>query len=459
MAIDINGDRIFKFIQNRWEYKSTIIILILIVVIIGIWKFTGSKLNDLSTKEILFILTSALTLLIIWWRSTIIPKAKKSTVGFALAIDCETPEVEKSIKPDFIETIKRLINQGALERKFSVIEISQNISKRIHDNFDARKIREKARCHFIVYGTAKIREIDGSKKYILNLAIQVAHKPIPKAKSQQISKEMAEIFPGRLMIEKDNDYLTLEFTSEWIDCVSKYIIGIAATISGDHIYAESLFLSVHQNRHIQQSSLPQLKKIRGRLKVWLGEIYNYRASVVYEQWRNDRLPEQLKEMWSHLVQLRRFDPHNYSSRLLISIYLFVSQRDINGAIQELRKCRDIRDATWRYNYAFLLAYNGNLKKARKMYNTAFRQYCVRLDVPIQTEEFLLWIIQEEPDRIQLYFCLGLINWHAKQDIKQAIDDFRKFLESAGADQFPEEVRLAEAYIKTLEGRIKKQQSE
>ncbi|MBI4232723.1 hypothetical protein HY605_05835 [Candidatus Peregrinibacteria bacterium] len=367
--------------------------------------------------------------------------------------------MEKTIAADFVAELRRLLRQGTPTHKFALVRIPQHHAKGVVNENDAWRIRVRAKCHFIVFGTAKDREIAGSTKHILNLDVQVAHWPIPRTVSQKLSQEMAEVFPRRLHIDTRNDLLSLEFTSEWVDCVARYIIGIAASLSGDLAYAESLFLDLFKNKHLQRSALPPLRKMRQRIPIRLGEIYAFRASQVYEQWCRERNPMLIEEMWHHLVHLRNFYPEHYSGRLLSAIYFFIARRDVEAALREIRKCRTIRDATWRYSYAFLVAYCGKMLRARRMYQSAFEHHCNSADVPLQTEEFMIWLLQEEPDKVQLHFCLGLVNWHAKDDKKQAVQDFRKFLASNGSQEFPDEVRLAHAYVSTLEGELNKEKTE
>lgn len=101
--------------------------------------------------------------------------------------------------------------------------------------------------------------------------------------------------------------------------------------------------------------------------ILLGEIYAHRASEVYESWREKRDSGLIGEMWTHLKKLKHFYPDHYSGRLLTAIYYFVEGRNILAAIREVRKCRNFRDATWRYSYAFLLAYKGEMFKAQKKF--------------------------------------------------------------------------------------------
>jgi len=53
-------------------------------------------------------------------------------------------------------------------------------------------------------------------------------------------------------------------------------------------------------------------------------------------------------------------------------------------------------------------------------------------LPLEAEEFIEWVLSLEPERGELYLCLGLINFYAKQDCETAERDLRRFLENFGA---------------------------
>ena len=91
-----------------------------------------------------------------------------------------------------------------------------------------------------------------------------------------------------------------------------------------------------------------------------------------------------------------------------------------------------------------------------MYKSAFTHDCPDA-IPCETEEFIIRVLEKEPEKAQLHFCLGLINWHAKHDKVQAVQDFEAFLATPQATLFPDEQKLAEAYVSTLGGEIRKEE--
>jgi hypothetical protein len=92
-----------------------------------------------------------------------------------------------------------------------------------------------------------------------------------------------------------------------------------------------------------------------------------------------------------------------------------------------------------------------------MYKSACAHYC-QPSIPVETEEFILRVLRQEPDKIQLHFCLGLVNWQGKNDKKRAVGDFKAFIDAGGSERFADECSLARAYIATLEGELRKEET-
>ena len=140
---------------------------------------------------------------------------------------------------------------------------------------------------------------------------------------------------------------------------------------------------------------------------------------------------------------------HYDSRLKRAMWLFVIKRDIDGAKKELQKCKDVHfDVSWRYSYAFLLAYEGNLDKAIIEYRRAFKGG-IPDRVLLEITEFIDWMIQREPEKTQLMFCLGFIYYLKIRNTLYAFEAFTDFLNSQPDRRFASQKRLAENYIRQI----------
>jgi tetratricopeptide (TPR) repeat protein len=139
--------------------------------------------------------------------------------------------------------------------------------------------------------------------------------------------------------------------------------------------------------------------------------------------------------------------------LLWGIVYFVLDKNPQQALKEIEKCKDQRDPNWRYSRAFLLAYIGRLNEARIEYEKAFDRGGHE-SLPLQCEGFIAWVLSREPEKTQLYYCLGLINWKAKGDLSQAICDMEKFISQSSDAEYSEIKQLARANLGTIKGELK-----
>ena len=69
---------------------------------------------------------------------------------------------------------------------------------------------------------------------------------------------------------------------------------------------------------------------------------------------------------------------------------------------------------------------------------------------VQCEEFIQIVIDEEPARPWLYYCLGLINRRGKGDLASARRDFETFIRMADENEFPRQFEVARKWIREID---------
>ena len=446
--IKIDLKDLVLYVQEYWHRRSTLVVLLLIVVIFSMSLFSLIKFEEISIGGWITISIILLSVILLWKFTTSIPKSSKRTLGFVVALIIDSKDQRKKIADDFLFSLKEILNRSTFRSHFAFIEFPQFYARKINSQDDALKYMNKSHSQFMIYGRAREREIKGEAHHVLNLHGAVVHHPIPIEISKKFSEEFSELFPQRLLISREEDIFKFEFTSEWINIVSKYIIGIAAFFSLDINYSQTLFEELSSNMRLKKIDIPAINKIKHRLPSRLTDVYLTQARINHYHWRQTRDPEILIKIKNFLDKLQTISPNNYDANLLRSIYYFVSSRDLNSAKTEIKKCENNIDATWRYSYAFLLAYEGDLKRSLRLYRSAFNHKC-ELSVPFETEEFIEWILEKEPDKTQLYFCLGLINYHAKEDYKKAKDDFQTFTDLCEDNNYIAEISVANDYLNKI----------
>jgi len=110
------------------------------------------------------------------------------------------------------------------------------------------------------------------------------------------------------------------------------------------------------------------------------------------------------------------------------------------------------DPIWHFNLAFLRAYQKDLKRCIRQY-----RICANFEIlPVtisEVEDFMVWILDEEPDKYQFFYCLGFFNWIIKGDLHQAIQDFERFLQQIKQGEFETEKALSLKWISEIKKEI------
>lgn len=441
-------DRIIPILTKGWRQPYGLLTAILLAFGLGTAFISATK--PPLAVAVLVIVGSSTAILIAWLLARRLPKTRKGKVGFAVSLWCSDEEAARKVREDFVLSLQRLIKSGRTGRSFQFMEIPSFIAEKVIDHDDAQELRLKTRAHFIIYGRVRPRRIDDSERYFLELDGIVAHKPIAKDVSQLIANEFSELLPRKVLVARENDLLAFQFASEWADVVAKYVIGIAAAVSGDLQYAEGLYSDVRTR--IQQIDFPVFVKLRERIPKRLAELSEARAQNAYEMWARTHDDEHIIRLGELLGQHGAEDAARKTPLMLTlsAIYIFLSSRDVAKAIDCLEKIpkRD-RDAAWHFNQAFLTAYQGDLKQSTRHYRNGVN-YPINPDLIAKVEEFLCRILEDEPDKVQLHYCLGFFNWKIKGDHLQATNDFKKFLELRPANEFQKELELTAQWLKEIE---------
>lgn len=432
--------------QRNWHKPIGLFFTIAAAILFEFLIINSVKISLTSTIIVYSI--TAIFFTIIWFYSNRIPKTPKGKVGFVVCIQYSDEKEQKVITEDFIKTLRKFLKGGSTGRTFYFIEISQHIAETINDIDEAYTLKSKTRAHFLIFGRARLRVLDGKECHVLELDGIVSHKPLEKQVSAQLSKEFSELFPRRVHISTENDLLLFNFTSDWTECVAKYIIGIASACSLDIDYAEQLFNDVALKLKNIETDFPIFAKLKERLPIRFSEIYLTRSKAFLNSWRKSNNIDALEQFTLNLKKISHHLNDLYDVLLLRAIDSFLNGRKIQEAIDYTKKCKRYDDPIWHFNLAFLEAYEKNLVKSIREY-----RICANFDVsPVtlsEVEDFMVWLLEEEPDKYQFYYCLGFFNWKIKGDFHQAVNDFEMFLNRVKKGEFDKERELAQNWVSEI----------
>ena len=443
-------ERAESYVSENWH--SPLALLVASVVLAGgcIAFFARLDLTALSLLEWVFTGIAVGALSFVWWLTTRrVAKTPKGKLGFGVAISYEDARYGKELRQDFLLAIRDLLQGTPLSHGIHFNEFGPHIADRLDDLESARKLLDRSRTHFLIWGRARQRDSSKGPVHRLDIHGMVKHARVPIEVSRALAEEFNQVLPQHLTISKRDDVVTLPLTAFWIDTSTRYIVGIAALISGDLDFAEEL-LSSAETRLTQPSGheLPSLNRSKVREK--LAALYEVRLTKLGNLYGVKRDKKYLEQCEPVLAKLEDYMPDSYSARLQRAIGAFVLRRDIEKARSELAACHSEQDITWRYSEAFLFAYEGHLDAAYDAYKKAFSRELADETVPIQSEQFIEGVLDEEPEKYWLYFALGMINHRAKRDFVAAKRDFGRFCEQAEPGRFAVQVEAVRRWVTQLD---------
>lgn len=435
------AERVFA----KWYEKSGLLAAMGIVLVAGAWL-------SLSFWPTIISVASAWCVVgLLWYLMRRPPRAAKNRVGIAIVISPPDTAAERTFAADFVNEIRRLLQSGKVGPTFQVIIAPSHIAAELQpgDSGGFESLRRHMRCMFLLAGSVRVRKLNGKDHLVLDLMGVVAHKPIPDAVRQQFSREFTELLPRRITLPSDQDLLAFTFTGEWASLVAKYVIGIAAALSGDVDYAQSLYESVQEAAAHRSVDSPVAAKIVSRLPQRFAELHEARANASFKAWQSTRKLDDAKAIKAHLDQIDSslLTARRYST--LRAIAAFVVDGDADGALKLLEPMRREADGVWYWNVGFLYAHKGNLKKASQLYRSGALAG-LPPDVPAQLEEFMTWVMHEDPSKVQIHYCLGLLNRDVKGDADRAKEEFQDFLRLAPPAKFEREKELVAQWIDEID---------
>jgi hypothetical protein len=232
----------FEWLERYWHKKATASLAPIVAIIASLTHFYSPQTQKIPVVGWILSAFIGIAVVSVWFLTNRLPRVKKGNVGIVVGIACDSPEEDKQVKADFIVKLRELIQQG--EGKFQLVELPSWSLQRIGDAGVVPEYLNKTRGHFMLYGYVRRRNVDGHDAHFLNFEGVVRHGPAPFEIRQDLGADFTNVFPRRLIIGVENDAFSFEAASEWTELSTRYVIGMAAFISGDAGYAEKMFLYV-----------------------------------------------------------------------------------------------------------------------------------------------------------------------------------------------------------------------
>jgi len=371
------------------------------------------------------------------------PKPNRNSTGIVIAIKTENLANNLQVKNDFTSTIRRLVESDESTKSLQILELPSYHLESLTSDREASRLLRRCRSKLIIWGIARERVVDKKNVLVLDFNVMATHDEVVKNVQDIFAAEMGELIPKRHLISKENNLLEMEMTAEGVALAARYLTGVAAYLSHNEPFAEEVFKQLSKTLSSLRKGLfggrAALLEAKTNLCIAVIEIRASEADVI--SWRKTRNPKYLESMKSHLDVADALVQDSYSSVNKRALYLIEIEENVRGALKifEPWKAMGVDDGTWAANIAYLQLYAGNLTAASRFYKVAFRR---GLDSPIVLEslEYMEWKLSKNPDKYQLYYGLGMMEFHGRKEIGSASDYFRRFLDATPEGEYVAQVQ-------------------
>jgi hypothetical protein len=391
----------------------------------------------------------SIIILISWVKTSRLPRCPSNKVGFVIAIACDTEEIRKIFRSDFVQHLKNLLSEGESADRFWVHEVSHLRNIDVSTLKDATDLRDKMHAAFVLFGQVRSRGRSGQQQHIVDLRGLVSHTRLNEKSQKQLEREFTELLPRRLVTEAGAELPGFELGSSLAELAARYIIGIASECSGDFDYATKLFADAEKRaRDLSAAASPAANKILERIPVRLSEIEIARARYAYNAWRVSKDELDLDAVYSFLMSAPNHAQSMGEWLTLMAIYEVFRNADYQKARGLLSAVRS-NDAVSKMNFAFLDSIGKNLRSAVKNYRAACK-IGVALDTAEEVMDFLDMYRERRPEfYAEISFDLGFVAYSVLGDRHLAQQYFNDFEDADSARRYVEQIKLVPKWLDEL----------
>lgn len=428
-------------VENLYKPFSWAILSIVSIPILGGINglLTGLDVNIQIRATLcsgLFIITIAVWL----YKYLHLPRNRNNSIGIVVSLYCENKDQEIRLKNDFLHQLK--LSLAKLEEvKCYFISLPNHKAEKIAQANKPEEIcirwNHKIRGHYFIYGSIKQRS-DGKSKYLIDLAGLVTHAPVPQEVSTTIRSDFNRILPTSISFEDAFELGGFSLTADLVSHSVKLIVGIAAMVSGDLFLAHKLHTALLK----EVGNIP--KDIHGRWKERLDKFIDDEENIIAVYYYNNGEIDESKKWLANLINR---SPRHYGAWLVKGIQDF-NDGQINQAINDIKQARQYAKNTfeWRYSLAFLLFWEGKYDDALEVcFAIRKTTYPGEESTAVQVAEFINAQIKQHPDKNELHYWLGFIQYEKLGNLPISLQCFESFLE-AGDKNMKKMRDKANAYL-------------
>lgn len=459
-------EKIISYVRENITKKRALVLgfLLLLLFFAHLDDFIEKIVSNSTYRFATYIIISATWAFCWQYIRSYLPSNKKDNIGIIICIKTESNKQKIRIKNDFAGQLSKSISEENLGHLINIVLLNDHHAQRalrILEEYaknanvetavqDLKKFQKTIKGHFFIYGGIKERQ-DGENKYFLDLDAFVIHEPVKPSVQNEILIDMLRVWYKQISFQEKWEFKGFEFTTDSIFIAVRYVIGIAALVSGDVPLALNLHSNLYSDPNFNKlvQLLPNLAQVKEKLTVLLLEE-NYLMARIYYHQRN------LDEAKISLNKSMIIKP-TYAALLLLAIIEFLSEDDPRKALDTIYKSKTLakNDLTWRYSEAFILMHLGSYEKALNLYRKISKTNNPSEErILAEVYQFNDEYVQSRPSEVQCYFIVGYLKYKKESNYANSYSYFEKFIVNSDPVKHSFLLHKANVYKSELEHKMK-----
>lgn len=441
----------FNQATRFWFTKRGLLSAVLFLILSSLILIIGGA----QTAIVLIALgVSMVAVTMCWGRCQ--PIVKKGYLGLGVAIAHEYDQDSVKVHKDFVSALKRAFDDDNFTSDIQFVVIDPHKASEINTAKVAKEVCHEYNLTLLLYGETRQRREQGKDVYIVDFRLIARHAPTAPDQQSRFQQNVNQAAPSRIKFSAEDGFQHIETAAKHYEAIFKYVLGICCVFAGK--YDRGVQMLEESYKEIARSLIEAQNPVYSLAKTIrsdLNALYEHLILGDIENFRKTRNISFLERAEPRIQRVKDLSKINDMAQISSAICHFAVRKDVAAAYLELRRCKNHGNSVWLYNMAFLKAYEGKLDEAYKLYQRAFRLPVLDKTVIAQCEEFIDREISEDPRKSHLYYCLGLINYHAKGDYEGATSDFTTFLKLTKAVAHQNARVAATRYLAEIERKKKR----
>jgi len=426
-------------------------LLIILIIISPTYQFTTETIPNLYIRLSIYLILLIIFTLIWFYIKNKFPKNKKGKVGILIAIETENMKQKTRIKKDLIQGIEELLLKENLINLFNIIVTNDYQTKRIiayiapyisrmnqikqdrniiinkknkpSEYLIWEKIEKKVRAHLYIYGEVIERQ-DIENKYFIKFGALIKHKSVGAEISNNFSKEISLLLSEQISFYEKLEFRGFKWTTELLYLAIKYIVGVAAFISGD--IKTSYLLHNELNKQLQYINPPirNINMILRNLRKWQGTELLLLSKYEYSINKDNGKAINLLTKASNIL------PNDYSILIFKSYLAFDLERNSPKSLNLLDEAKKYskNNYVWLYNRAFILMYDGNFEKGFEDYENISSLNSIDENIIVnECIDYDIALYAKEPHKKQCLFMIAYLSYQKLKNYDKCLEYFELFI--------------------------------